>query len=159
MAKNAAGGPSRIVVAVDGSKDSTKAAETAVSLSSSLAAELFVVSVAVVKEDVLGGVSKAEEGELGAGLESEAQGLKLNLGRSAVDEAVAAAKNAGVAAKGDLLQTDGSVVEAILDYQVEKKGDMIVLGTRGRGGFKRLLMGSVSNGVVTHADCSVLVVR
>ncbi len=39
------------------------------------------------------------------------------------------------------------------------KGDLIVVGSRGIGGFKRLLLGSVSSALVHHAPCPVLVVR
>jgi nucleotide-binding universal stress UspA family protein len=37
--------------------------------------------------------------------------------------------------------------------------DLIVIGTRGRSAFKRLLLGSTASGVVTHAPCPVMVVR
>ena len=37
--------------------------------------------------------------------------------------------------------------------------DLVVLGARGRGGIRRLLLGSVSEAVLTHASCSVLIVR
>jgi nucleotide-binding universal stress UspA family protein len=40
-----------------------------------------------------------------------------------------------------------------------RKGDLIVVGSRGLGGFKRLLLGSVSSALVHHAPCPVLVVR
>ena len=43
--------------------------------------------------------------------------------------------------------------------EVAEKIDLIVMGTRGMGGFKKMLLGSVSSGVVTHAQCTVLVVR
>lgn len=52
-----------------------------------------------------------------------------------------------------------SVVQAITEKALEKGVDLIVVGTRGLGVFKRLLLGSVSKGVVSHAHCSVLVVR
>lgn len=48
--------------------------------------------------------------------------------------------------------------KAIIDAAMEWKADLIVVGSHGRGFWGRLL-GSVSNGVVHHATCSVLVVR
>ena len=52
-----------------------------------------------------------------------------------------------------------SVIRSIIDYANSKDVDLIVIGTRGRTGLKRLLMGSVANGVIQHAHCSVLLVR
>jgi len=52
-----------------------------------------------------------------------------------------------------------SVVEVIVNLAESRSVDLIVIGTRGRSGFRRLLMGSVSSGVVNHSRCSVLVVR
>jgi nucleotide-binding universal stress UspA family protein len=49
--------------------------------------------------------------------------------------------------------------EAILDAAVRERTDLIVVGSHGRSGLKRLLMGSVSSHVVDHARCSVLVVK
>ncbi len=52
-----------------------------------------------------------------------------------------------------------SVIRSIIDYANSRNVDLIVIGTRGRTGLKRLLMGSVANGVIRHARCSVLLVR
>jgi nucleotide-binding universal stress UspA family protein len=52
-----------------------------------------------------------------------------------------------------------SVINSILDYAVSREIDLIVIGTKGRTGLKRFLMGSVANGVVQHAHCPVLLVR
>ena len=52
-----------------------------------------------------------------------------------------------------------SIIESIIDYATRKNIDLIVIGTRGRTGLKRFFMGSVANGVIQHAHCSVLVVR
>ena len=52
-----------------------------------------------------------------------------------------------------------SVIRSIIDYADSRNVDLIVIGTRGRTGLKRLLMGSVANGVIQHAHCSVLLVR
>jgi len=69
------------------------------------------------------------------------------------------AEKKGVKAKPHTSGTVGSVVQAITDYAASEKIDLIVMGTRGMGGFKKMLLGSVSSGVVTHAQCAVLVVR
>ena len=52
-----------------------------------------------------------------------------------------------------------SVIESVIDYASRRNIDLIVIGTRGRIGLKRFLMGSVANGVVQHAHCPVLLVR
>lgn len=44
-------------------------------------------------------------------------------------------------------------------YAEKENVDLIVVGTRGRSGFKRLLLGSIASGVVTYAHCPVLVVK
>ena len=52
-----------------------------------------------------------------------------------------------------------SIIESIIEYATRKNIDLIVIGTRGRTGLRRFFMGSVANGVVQHAHCSVLVIR
>jgi len=52
-----------------------------------------------------------------------------------------------------------NIAGGIVDYAEENKIDLIVIGTRGRTGFKKLLLGSVASHVVTYAHCPVLVVK
>jgi nucleotide-binding universal stress UspA family protein len=52
-----------------------------------------------------------------------------------------------------------SVVESIVEYADSENVDLIIIGTRGRSRFTKLLLGSVASGVVTHAKCPVLVVK
>jgi nucleotide-binding universal stress UspA family protein len=78
---------------------------------------------------------------------------------AAVASAKAIAKSAGVEAESKVIQPAASVVEGIVDYASSEKIDLIVVGTRGLGGFKKMLLGSVSSGVVAHAPCAVLIVR
>lgn len=58
-----------------------------------------------------------------------------------------------------LKQERGHPGKRIIERAESDKADLIVLGSRGLGGFKRLLLGSVSDAVLHHAHCSVLVVR
>ena len=52
-----------------------------------------------------------------------------------------------------------SVVGAIVDYAEHENVDLIIIGSRGRSGFKKLLLGSTASGVVTYTTCPVLVVK
>jgi nucleotide-binding universal stress UspA family protein len=55
--------------------------------------------------------------------------------------------------------SEGDVRSAIIDSAAESKADLIVVGSHGRKGLDRFLMGSVSEFVVRHAPCSVEIVR
>ena len=52
-----------------------------------------------------------------------------------------------------------SAADAIIRYAQEKDVDLIVVGTRGRSGMSKALLGSVASKIVTYSPCSVLVVR
>ena len=52
-----------------------------------------------------------------------------------------------------------SVVSTIVEYAVSENADLIVIGTRGRSGISKMLLGSVALGVVTYAPCPVVVVK
>jgi nucleotide-binding universal stress UspA family protein len=76
----------------------------------------------------------------------------LNINRA--EEVLA---SAGLKATADVL--DGNPKEAILEEAKKWNADLIVVGSHGRRGFKRLLLGSVSEAVAMSAHCSVVVVR
>lgn len=52
-----------------------------------------------------------------------------------------------------------SIVSSILDYAEKENVDLIVVGTRGRSGIKKLLLGSTASGIVTYSSCPVIVVK
>ena len=52
-----------------------------------------------------------------------------------------------------------SVVRAIIEYAEKNDIELIVMGTIGISGFKRLLLGSTASGVVTYSHCPVLLVK
>ena len=59
----------------------------------------------------------------------------------------------------DIFTDVESITGAIIDYASDKSIDLVIVGTKGRTGLKRLLLGSVAQGVVQHAHCPVLLVR
>jgi nucleotide-binding universal stress UspA family protein len=70
-----------------------------------------------------------------------------------------AAKTDNVELKTELINSHRPVDYVILEYAEERNIDLIIVGTRGRSGFKRLLLGSVASSVVTYAHCPVMVVK
>ena len=71
----------------------------------------------------------------------------------------AAAKLGGKGVKIESVTRDGNPRSAIVDEAERWKADLIVVGSHGRTGVTRLLIGSVAQSVVSHAPCSVEVVR
>ncbi len=80
------------------------------------------------------------------------------IGQQIVDKVTAAAKKAGVKRVSSIL-TAGDPAEGILKTAKQTKADLIVLGTRGFGEIKGLLLGSVSHKVAQQAHCPVLTVK
>ena len=59
----------------------------------------------------------------------------------------------------EVVVTATSIVSAIVEYAKNKNVNLIVIGTRGRSKFKKLLLGSVASGVIAEATCPVMVVK
>jgi nucleotide-binding universal stress UspA family protein len=55
--------------------------------------------------------------------------------------------------------TSSSTPAAIVNYAEQNNIDLIVMGTRGRSGFKKMLLGSTALGVLTYAHCPVMIVK
>jgi nucleotide-binding universal stress UspA family protein len=144
---------SKIMAAFDGSKDSTDAVKVASSLAKVLGADLVVVHAFSPPAMVFAGTAGVPVPNYQDLEDSLKEGARKTLERG-----VEAARAAGVKAKGELLE-ESSTVRALVEYAADEKVDLIVVGTRGMTGFKKLVLGSVSSGLVTHAHCSVLVVR
>jgi len=145
----------RILVAVDGSQNAQRALEVAVDMAKRMNAELRVAHVVYIPTlfwsmGVPGSEVPSEK------IEQDAE----EVGRKFLAKAVKFAKEGGVASPKDELLTDiVSPAQGIVQLGERDGADLIVVGTRGNGGFKKLLLGSVANSVLHYADCSVLVTR
>jgi nucleotide-binding universal stress UspA family protein len=59
----------------------------------------------------------------------------------------------------EVIIADESIFSEIIEFAERENKDLIIMGTRGRTGFKKLLLGSVASGVINFAHCPVLVIR
>ncbi len=146
----------RIVAATDGSDNATRAVRVAIALAQRYSAELLVVNAISFPVGV-GSLSGPEVGDPRA-LERYSQ-LARSEARAILAAATALAKEAGVSVRSVLLDRASSPVEMITRLAEQERADLIVSGTRGLSGFKKMILGSVSAGLVSRAPCSVLIVR
>ena len=143
----------RIVVAFDGSPDSVKAVRMACSMAKEYGADLKVVHV--YSAPLFTYATPAPTPQVDARLLEESA---REVASRILEGARRLTRDLGVEAQSELLEA-GSVVQAIVEFAASEKCDLIVVGTRGMTGFKKLVLGSVSSGIVGHAHCPVLVVR
>jgi nucleotide-binding universal stress UspA family protein len=67
-------------------------------------------------------------------------------------------KESKIEYKTDVLEVR-SITDSLVSYAESHNVDLIVMGSRGFGGFKKLLLGSVASGVSQHSQCPVLIVK
>ncbi len=139
-----------IVVGVDGSEGARAALASAVSEAKQRGARLRVVCAWGVPPEVFSG------GFVPGIDESTLDGFRTNA-EAIVQEALAGTERIAPGLQSEGEAVDGQAAEVLL--REAKDASLIVVGNRGRGGFASLLLGSVSQQVVHHARCPVLVVR
>jgi nucleotide-binding universal stress UspA family protein len=121
-----------ILVATDGSKYSDAASREAISIAKRCGSDLIAVSVAKKNEN-------------------------LPAAKKSVDMVKKVAEKEGI--KVETLTPRGAPYEVIVKTAEKKNADVIVIGCHGRTGLERVLMGSVTERVIGHANCAVLVVK
>jgi nucleotide-binding universal stress UspA family protein len=139
-----------IIHPTDFSETAQAAEAQAVSLARALGAELVILHVAV--EGMLYGETPFGRAQLEGVYEAQREWTD-----HAMEARVAAARAAGVAARG-LVRT-GAPADVIVRTAEAESAAMIVIGTHGRGGVTRFLLGGVADRVVRAATCPVLTVR
>jgi nucleotide-binding universal stress UspA family protein len=144
--------PKRILVPFDGSENSTRAMKVGLSIAKQRGARLTALN-AIPAPRFYG------ESPVATGVSPNYYEVIEEEGKRIIEEAKKFASTSGISVDGVVIRALSSVVQEIVDYAEKENMDLIVIGTRGLGGFKRLMLGSVSTGVVTHAQCNVLVVR
>jgi nucleotide-binding universal stress UspA family protein len=153
--------PTTVLLATDGSEGASSAIEVAVEISEKTGSELHVIhvySVVPIYSPYLE-AADPERAELeDPVLEEKLESLSEQRAREVLNAAVEAVQSAGGAVAQAHLK-EGGVPHEIVTLAEDKGVGLIVVGSRGHGTIRRALMGSVSDAVVRHAHCPVLVVR
>ena len=135
-----------ILLPTDGSEYAAAAADSGLELAAIHDATVRVVSV-------------ADTGPLGGlrlpGDAASAEDAMLERAQESVDAVLERADTAGVEATGTVLE--GPPENELLEYADEVDADLVVMGTRGRGGVHRMAMGSVTDHVIRFGDVPVFV--
>lgn len=144
----------RILVPLDGSKPSFKASIHAIDFAKKFDAELIALHVIDPRYKDLGmaiSPKSARSREIKAKVREESEKI--------VDKVRQNAAQKDVNISMDVIDGYTSVVSDIVGYAKVNNVDLIVIGSRGMAGFKKLLIGSVASGVLSYAHCPVLIVK
>lgn len=145
----------RILLAVDGSSYGDAAVEEVATRPWPAGSEVRIVSAV---EPLY--VPAAEPWAMPLNYYSEAESAARDRARSAIEGAQSKLRGRGAASLGITTAVlAGSAKKVILEEAERWKADLIMVGSRGHGAWERLLLGSVSNAVALHANCSVEIVR
>ena len=150
--------PTKVLLATDGSREAELAARTAADLAHKTRSELHMIYVFGIAP--VGTPVYLEAADLqGEALEEEAEEqVSEQRAREVLEVEVGKVRSAG----GTVVEAhlmEGRIAPQIVALAEQIGAGLIVMGSRGRGGIRRALMGSVSDAVVRHAHCPVLVVR
>ncbi len=140
----------RITVALDGSPYADHALNFAIDLAKRYSSALTILTVAPMVPLYLSSTEPWAPTEMPEG--------ELKFYRELVNSGIARAQSAGLSgATGVCLE--GHVVDEIVSYIEGHPADLLIIGSRGLSTAKRLLLGSISDAVVHHVGCPVLIVR
>lgn len=148
----------KILVGIDGSDKSLEAADYSISIAKNTNAQLIILNVLETEPWYYG--KRAYEWGSAEELHKVYENEKAEI-QKILDEIKEKAKTLGIQSKTKILmipRIEGTI-NPILKYAEDEGIDLIVVGTRGRTGIKRMLLGSVASGVVAFAHCPVMVVK
>lgn len=157
---------SKVLVSIDGSEQSMKAAEYAIVIARGNESQLIALHVLfsqtgyAYSSGTFGGlVTPNSIKAIYDSAKQESQKWFEDIREKIDGEEKKYPGKKPIDLKTDVVVTATSVASAIVGYSEQNNIDLIVIGTRGRSGFKRLLLGSVASGVVTYSGCPVMVVK
>ncbi len=143
---------SKILVCIDGSDLSKKAATLAISIAKKYQSKAYALSTYNVPE--LHGLYPKQKKLTHIELDD-----KIKKAKEVLETIANEAKEVGVDMQPVFLNTKSSPEDAIIEFAEKESMDMIILGSTGTSSIKKILLGSVASAVVTKAKCIVTVVK
>ena len=152
---------SRILVAIDGSTSSMHAIDYAISIAVKNDSQLIILyiidfykythlSSSIILAPTFGSEKYLEEKSEAEKLMNKIkENFKLKINDNTKSKKL----------KTEIVEGAKSVATTIMEYAESENVDLIIVGSRGRTSFKKLLLGSVSSNVIKNAHCAVIVVR
>lgn len=148
----------KILAAVDYSKKSLEAAEFALCIAKDMNSLLIIINVLQTEPWLYGkhAYQWGSKDDLDKAYYKEKEKMEQVL-----NDIQNKAKEKSVTVRSEILTTPqtNNIASSIIEFAENEEVDLIVVGTRGASGVKRMLLGSVASAVVTFAHCPVLVVK
>ena len=148
----------KILVCVDGSEKSLEAADYSISIAQNSRAQLVILNVIETEPWLYG--EKAYEWGSPEKVDEAYANKKVEI-QKILDQIKKNAEAVGIQSNSEILlapRTQGAV-KAIMKYVEQQQIDVLVVGRRGNTGIKKMLLGSVANGLLTLANCPVMVIK
>jgi len=139
--------PTVILVPTDFSESAEQALDYAVALAGTLGAKIYLLNAI--------GIPSLGVPELGIAVTSTMMESTLKANQAELDRLATRRSPATI----EIVLRTGDARDAIVDVANELHADLIVMGTHGRRGVRRALIGSIAEGVVRAAPCPVLTIR
>jgi len=140
-----------VLVAIDGSDLSMKASKFAIDFAKKYASKLFAINVRQIPVGALYASTVGPVGEIIEQQEMEIERCFAEIRKKSAD--------ANLELHTETIGHFKSVYADLVEYSERENIDLIVIGSRGKTGFVKLLLGSVASGVVTYARCPVMVIK
>jgi nucleotide-binding universal stress UspA family protein len=151
-----------VLVPLDGSEHSSRALETAIQIAKKFDAKITLIHVYSVAATPVIMPEPATLTPSGVPIMTPAEVTKLVEAAREVGREILTAGKQKVESESIEVETvleEGNTVHEIVKFAKEAKSDLIIMGVRGIGRLRELLVGSVSEGVIKQAPCPVLVVK
>ena len=141
----------KIMIATDGSEHAKRSVSSGIEIAKLSGAKLYAVHVVpTVSTSSMPIGSRMPRWD-------EAYEVLKDVGNKAIDDVKEAVKGEDVEVEGVLLE--GHPGDKLIEFAENNEIDMIVMGTLGKTGFEKFLLGSVADNVIRHSKVEVLVVR
>jgi nucleotide-binding universal stress UspA family protein len=150
----------KILICIDGSKESSDAADYGINLAKLSNSRMVVMHVLPQEiryayNDIDTIKPNIPATPIKGIIEISKQEVQLKWFNKILERAM----KSDVNIQTDIIVATKSVSSEIADYADKFNVDLIIVGTRGRSGFKRMLLGSVASEVVKYAGCPVLIIK